>query len=238
MGVRLVVVVQSEADGTADASPAPDSPEQLRIDTHGSSSSADKAGDPAARFQAAEAAAGAGPAPQGDAAVFERRGMRVLQVRAAARRSGDGPAAAAEAGPTDFAAQAAAAAAAAAEAAGGVAALLCSAADVGRAATLAASWVAARHGLFPSAEAAAAWVGLAAGPAAAAAMDVAALRAEWARRWGPPCPPPSPSSSAAAAGGAASPAQRRRWRDGSASPGSLARRRGPGRTLPGGAADC
>jgi hypothetical protein len=41
-------------------------------------------------------------------------------------------------------------------------------------------------------------VGLAAGPAAAAAMDLAGLRAEWARRWppSPPSLPPLPSTSA------------------------------------------
>ena len=77
-----------------------------------------------------------------------------------------------------------------AAAGGGGAALVCSPDDRGRAATLAAAWVAARHGLFPSPEAAAAWVGLTAGPAAAAELDLAALRAEWAIRWTDPPPPP------------------------------------------------
>ena len=101
---------------------------------------------------------------------FARRGIRVLRA----------PATDAGAASLDLSAQAAAAAA------GGATALLCAAPDLGRAATLAAAWVAARHSLFPSPEAAAAWVGLAAGPAAAAGMDVAGLRAEWARRWGAP----------------------------------------------------
>jgi hypothetical protein len=109
---------------------------------------------------------------------FARRGIRVLYAKTPG--PGDGPARAAEwaAGAEDLAADAATAAAAA----GGATALLCAPPALGHAATVAAAWVAARHRLFPSLDTAAAWVGLAAGPAAAAAMDMAGLRAEWARR--------------------------------------------------------
>ena len=53
-----------------------------------------------------------------------------------------------------------------------------------RACALAAAWIAARHRLFPSSEAAAAWAGLAAGGAPMPlAEDLAALRGVCGRRW-------------------------------------------------------
>jgi hypothetical protein len=133
-----------------------------------------------------------GRATGGAAGAFARRGIRVLR---AYRGDSDGPELGAGEGAIDAAQRIAAAGA------GGATALLCAAPDLGRAATLAAAWVAAQHSLFPSPEAASGWVGLAAGPAAAAGIDAAGLRAEWARRWdpradsegGPAAPPPASS---------------------------------------------
>lgn len=82
--------------------------------------------------------------------------------------------------------QALAALAALAGRADGPLALVCPRAPAARsrACALAAAWITARHPLFPSPEAAAAWAGLAAGGVPPPGPeDMAALRGAWGRRW-------------------------------------------------------
>ena len=115
-------------------------------------------------------------------AAFLARGIRVVTLASLCAGSASSCASAADPWLRGLAAFSALAA----SAGGGAAVLLCGdrAGDRGRACALAAAWITARHDLFPSPEVAIAWAGLAVGGAAAPSpIDLAALRAHWARRW-------------------------------------------------------
>ena len=136
-----------------------------------------------------------------NAATFAAHGIRVITLADLSPGAAEGNGSAQGCAKAGLGPQAFAAFAALAGEAGGPAALLCrdSAAERGRACVLAAAWITARHGLFPSPDAAAAWACLASGGMAAPPEDdMAALRAAWACRWATmpttPTPPRSPGA--------------------------------------------